>query len=599
MQKKYIKQAEQFVDTAIDIGKKLKTFTLDANNKKAQIESAIDKLIGKVESIHSDLNEKDPFQLKISGIKEQLMLSLGEWQREVSKFANSYEFMRANEKTMVVMVFGAVKAGKSTVGNFLAGKNFLRIDEENIYQKIYADPALKPVFEIEEKGRITKFQNDFFEEGYVDTTGAIQYFQLGGMKWLDSPGTGAVKKDGDTLDMEALVGKYLDDTDFGVFLISSEQPGLQEDFRYMKELADRDKPIMVVITKSDFEDIVRTADGKIAKDERKRPLKVTVPKEDAVRKMQEDYVKNEAKEYGVYNLDVMSISVKLAKDALKNGDEKLFEASNMDRFYATLSECIGENAAELKMKNPKNKINNLIAGIVEGMESLKIGSNFKGVKPRIAELTELKQDLEKKQAEIGELKKRITRELFHEMEIELKTRFDQMKTELDTSGSVNVQNFGSELRALVNQKARVILNKKIKELISGFDEKCLTLRFNMEYDIQVEKKYKEIERRFEVVEYVERDPDGVIETVMGWLGRKYTSRKSHTHVDFVKVEVGDNIFDEYDKVLVTLEDNINKFVAAELTRLSESYYAKQITMFDGLITALIELEHDLMALKVR
>ena len=128
------------------------------------------------------------------------------WSEKIEADRKGKQFIKKNEKYLVVMVFGAVKAGKSSLGNFFAGKKFFNAPFDNHYKKIS-----KPIFETEESGRNTgDIEKDsrgdtWFQEGVIDTTGAIQYFTLSGLRWIDSPGTGAVGKVGDTKNMTALV----------------------------------------------------------------------------------------------------------------------------------------------------------------------------------------------------------------------------------------------------------------------------------------------------------------------------------------------------------------------------------------------------------
>ena len=599
MELNYLKQAEQFVVTAVEIGEKLKNFTLDVDTKRKCIEGALIKLLEQVNSIQGSLDNEDEFQKRITETKMELQKSLVNWKDEISKFAKGYEFMRANEKTMVVMVFGAVKAGKSTIGNFLAGKDFLKIPHDNIYKKIYDNPTTRPQFKIEEKGRVDNLDEEGFREGVIDTTGAIQYFQLGGMKWLDSPGTGAVKKDGDTLNMEELVNRYLDDTDFGVFLITSEQPGLQDDFYYMQELYKRNKPLLVVIAKSDKNVTQKTADGKIMKDEKGKPVRVAVAKDSETRKEQEEYIINEAKNYGINKLDVFSVSVKLAKDALKNQDDCLFESSNMDKFYSLLSEKIGTNAAEIKLANPKNKVNNLIDGIINGENLVKMGSSFKGLSLRIAEIDNLKKEFDKKQSEIMELENRIVIEIFSNLAIKLQDKFNEMRKVIKSGGKVNQKAFSNDLRDMVNTETIRVLNETINEIIGGFNDKVVELDFKMDYTVNVGIKYEKLEKHFKVVNYVRRSPEGIWENIRSIFGKEYYNRESHTETEIENIEVGDNVLEEYDNLLTALKPVIETFVNKELTKLSNSYYLPQIKMFSELISAMKDLKEELTGLKVR
>ena len=596
MERQYISQAEQFVNTAIEIGNKLKGFTLDADSKKEKIDIAMKKLVDKISATKSDLKKGDPFQDKVIETKEGLLTSLKEWRSEVNKFTKSYDFMRENEKNMLVMVFGAVKAGKSSLGNFLAGKKFLGLRNDNVYKKIYSDSKLRPQFRIEEEGREDNLEGGWFKEGYIDTTGAIQYFKLGGMKWLDSPGTGAVRKVGDTLEMEPLVAKYLNDIDFGVFLMSSEQPGLTNDFLYIQDMYMKKKPIMVVITKSDKTELKIGSDGQPIIEPDGNLVQVTVANDFETRKKQENYIREEAKKYGVNNLDVLSISAKLAQDALETNDEKMFSESNLDKFYARLSECIGKNAAELKMNTPRDRINNLINGIIDGIEGKKADVKFKGLNHKISELDTLKGEFLKKQDEIKELEKRIVGDVTRNVKNELTIRFKQIKEELDKNNSVDLTGLGTEVKMLVNNHSTKALNDKINEIIAGFD--CGFLKFDKDYNIDVEKKYQEYKKELPYVNYVRRSPDGIIETVCSWLGKEYYEEKRRTKIIVEKIEIGDNVFDEYDKLAKQLEVAIQNFIHIELERLSTSYYANQISMLDNLIKDLACMREEITNLKV-
>ena len=48
------------------------------------------------------------------------------WRDKIESDRKGKEFIKKNEKYLVVMIFGAVKAGKSSLGNFFAGKKFLQ-----------------------------------------------------------------------------------------------------------------------------------------------------------------------------------------------------------------------------------------------------------------------------------------------------------------------------------------------------------------------------------------------------------------------------------------------------------------------------------------
>jgi len=153
---------------------------------------------------------------------ENMRAIIETWEEKIKADQKGKQFIKQNEKYLVVMIFGAVKAGKSSLGNFFAGKKFFNAPFDNHYKKIP-----KPKFATEEGGRNTggiekdSKGDEWFQEGVIDTTGAIQYFTLSGLRWIDSPGTGAVGKEGDTKNMTALVEEYLSYTDMCIFLMNS------------------------------------------------------------------------------------------------------------------------------------------------------------------------------------------------------------------------------------------------------------------------------------------------------------------------------------------------------------------------------------------
>ncbi len=151
-----------------------------------------------------------------------------------------------------------------------------------------------PIFAMQEKGRnIGDVEKDvagdiWFSEGVTDTTGAIQYYTLSGLRWMDSPGTGALAKDGDTRNMEEMVNEYIPYTDLCIFLMNSSEPGLQADMKYIEKLSRKGQEAIVVITKSDFNEEDEDDDGNLVSNWR--------AKSPENRKLQEDDICNRIKD---------------------------------------------------------------------------------------------------------------------------------------------------------------------------------------------------------------------------------------------------------------------------------------------------------------
>ena len=318
---------------------------------------------------------------------ENIRAVVDTWSDKIESARKGKEFIRKNEKYLVVMIFGAVKAGKSTLGNFFAGKKLVNAPFDNRYKHIP-----KPIFETEEKGRNTgdvskdRHGDTWFTEGVIDTTGAIQYFTLSGLRWIDSPGTGAVCKAGDTKDMTKLVEEYLQYTDMCIFLMSSSEPGLQDDMKYMKKLDKEGQEALIVITKSDFADEDVDDDGEL--------ISVLMPKTPENRKLQEDDICKRIKErypdIDEQKFRALSISTALAGEAIEQSDEEKFRASNLDKLMKILGDKVSDNAIARKQANPRRQLNGFVDDVINQL------ANFDG-------------DLDKMTAEIDNYKRGMSR----------------------------------------------------------------------------------------------------------------------------------------------------------------------------------------------
>ena len=109
----------------------------------------------------------------------QLKTVLENWDESIRRSVSAQEFMHKNEKYLVAMVFGQVKTGKSSLGNFIGGQAFKSAAFDNEYKK-----RQHPEFIVEKSGRNGNIINDsnnetWFTEGVVDTTGAGDSFYAG------------------------------------------------------------------------------------------------------------------------------------------------------------------------------------------------------------------------------------------------------------------------------------------------------------------------------------------------------------------------------------------------------------------------------------
>ena len=485
---------------------------------------------------------------------------LAELDREKQKF------IRKNEKYLVVMIFGAVKAGKSTLGNFFAGKKFINAPFDNPYKHLDGDR--KAIFDItDDRGRtVGNLQTDedgntWFTEGYIDTTGAIQHFTLlKGLRWMDSPGTGAVAKKGDKKDMTALVEEFIPYTDMCIFLMNSSEPGLQEDMKYMANLDKEGQEALIVITKSDEmeEDV----------DDNDEIIQVLVPKSDEKRRMQEDSICARVKEdYPAINekkFRALSVSTLLANEAIKANDEEKFRASNLDKLMQTLGNKVSEDAVKRKRANQQRLFNSFIKNDV------------------LTELDKLEKDIKEIPAAIENFKNRmseITEGIVRNVQREVRNEVSQHAYEWNAQTmrgtSVGNSTISSTVENILRQALNAEINNQMRRVISDYQSREMTTKANLSATA-LSKQTTQVEYSYIETYSVERKASGFREKVNSWLfDKKYYTTKQRTRTEYQTIDNGTN-FDEF---IASLEPQVKAYAqreaTASLSKLRDTYFAER------------------------
>lgn len=119
------KTVEDFFQRIDNAGRQLQGFSNEVDKKRETVE----KLLQQFEKSSKNLqnvtqNSSGGVGEAVRAAKETFHSSIEALHDKISCREKATEFMNRHEKYLVVMVFGAVKTGKSTLGNFLAGKDF-------------------------------------------------------------------------------------------------------------------------------------------------------------------------------------------------------------------------------------------------------------------------------------------------------------------------------------------------------------------------------------------------------------------------------------------------------------------------------------------
>ena len=382
-----------------------------------------------------------------------IKLVSNDWLKNFDEMIEREKFRSDLSNYFIVIIFGKVKAGKSSLGNFIA-KNKLESQKVEFfkYDEAGKKQAIKKLEEIEE---------DSFATNNLECTVEIQGFKLDGMAWIDTPGLGSmVKENGD------LAKEYIQSADYIIYPTSSDSPLQLDEREQLKELFEQNKKVSICITKSDYKDEDECECGSEDGCENCNGGMVKVLKNKCLSKRegQEKFVKEEIyklipkdKEYILG--DIFSISTHTAKKGLDSSDNELFEDSNIPKFYELLTDVIKDKASKLKADTPYEGLKSFIDFNILGSDIIKQNSSIKNIK---LELESLEQVIRESQERFEILKENSSNDLVSEIEFII----SKYSSEINKSNS---KEMFLQIDSEINKKMFEIIEKNISEILNNFD----------------------------------------------------------------------------------------------------------------------------------
>ena len=513
---------------------------------------------------------------------DDLRAGIETWREKTEADRKGKQFIKKNEKYLVVMVFGAVKAGKSSLGNFFAGKKYFNAPFDNHYKKIP-----NPIFETEERGRDTgdiekdSHGDTWFQEGVIDTTGAIQYFTLSGLRWIDSPGTGAVGKSGDTKDMTSLVEEYLSYTDMCIFLMNSSEPGLQDDMRYISKLSKEGQEALIVITKSDFSDEDEDEDGNL--------ISVLAPKTDEIRKLQEDdickRVKERYPEIDAQKFRAISTSTALAGEAVEQQDDEKFKSSNLDKLMKILGDKVSDNAISRKQENPRRLLNNFVDAIISDLEKFDVN------------IDNLNSQVEKYKTEMDKMSTLIVTNVRREARSEIVNKANEWNRQVKHGGSIDSNVINTEVSNILQDKLNEEINLQMRRVIEDFQNtEMQAVRANISASA-LEKKTAKVAHTYTESYTVSRPPRGLWENIKSFFGKEYYRTEHSTRTEYQTVDLGTNLDEFLNSLMPQIEQYAKTQADESLVKLRDEYFADREKFAKNMRSEINKLRDELIALK--
>ena len=131
------------------------------------------------------------------GADEKVAARLFLWRKRVEQYDRNTEFREDFGDSLLVYIYGKVKAGKSSLGNYVAYGHgdpdpaVIRATQEGGTQPAFFMRDAANSSELAQTGKNLHERGKFFV-GSMEATTEIQGFRLPGLTWIDSPGLHSV-----------------------------------------------------------------------------------------------------------------------------------------------------------------------------------------------------------------------------------------------------------------------------------------------------------------------------------------------------------------------------------------------------------------------
>jgi len=395
---KQLNKIEAFYDSLKDIS----IVNNDLNDKRELLKKYVYEYNTNIQNLKTDKTlEKQNKEIGelLNSTLNILKNSSSKWIENFDKLLEKEKFRSDLENYFIIIIFGKVKAGKSSLGNFIAQN---RPKDEKVsffkYDEVGKEQTIQKLEEIEDNS---------FNTNNLECTVEIQGFKLNSMAWIDTPGLGSMVEENGELAKE-----YIQSADYIIYPTSSDSPLQSDEISQLQELFEQNKKVTICITKSDKFERRKDSNSKYIK-ENGKIAKFLINKSFDDRTKQENYVREEIEKINKNQSllgNIISISAHTAKLGLENRDEELLEKSNIPKFYELITEIVKEKASKLKSETPFNGLKSFIDNDVLGVNDNPL--TIKIIREKINDLdNNINETLDRFNTLIENIKSDISREV--------------------------------------------------------------------------------------------------------------------------------------------------------------------------------------------
>lgn len=289
------------------------------------------------------IGHKNPLQLLTTDLTEQFKGIFDGWESQVAARSKGTKFREDFGDSLLVFIYGKVKSGKSSLGNYIAwghSEPSVEIKKKSQQPTYFSAERTKVIGGDKEK---EAENNSEFRVNATEATSSIQGFKLPGLTWVDSPGLHSVNiVNGD------LAKEYVEHADLILYTMSSQAPGRASDMEEIKDLLNSNKKLMVLLTNSDTTDEDEDEDGNL--------ITLTIMKDTSDRQSQVEYVHKELSKLSNSSnvlADILSVSTRYAEC---NPTPKGIAESGMGRLMHELETICTSDALTMKLNTPMDSL---------------------------------------------------------------------------------------------------------------------------------------------------------------------------------------------------------------------------------------------------
>lgn len=390
----------------------------DISRREEVLRLALDRfsrLADSVPQVYSvgRLLPENELEQAVQRVQKVLAARIAVWRDKVERYDRQTQFRQDFGDSLLVYVFGKVKAGKSSLGNYVAygrGK-----PSEAVVAAHRAAGTAPEFFVSDESGKtgIEQVRAALLREGYftvdaLEATSAIQGFRFSGLTWVDSPGIHSVThENGD------LASKYVDAADLVIYPTSSAQPGRRSDLEEIAGLLHRRKAVLVVITRCDKIEMDEDEEGNIV---RRRVMKSDKDRQDQVNYVQAELDRICA-QHGIALADakVMTVSVSVAEE--QEHDPAELARSGMPGLLERLADLTRSQGVEFKRNAPLNNLRSFVDEVLTGSMSLEALA---------VDIETLHTQIAAQRERLARMQKQVTAFIRRDLEPEIRTAIERL-----------------------------------------------------------------------------------------------------------------------------------------------------------------------------